>query len=309
MPSMPSFSLNSPNKGLTPSPEAQEARADPPRLTSTSPACRRVPTKSTPSPPIERPMPTSGSIDRLLASPQLRRTLGRHWLDVVRFAQTNGLERDDEKPHGLALSRLRHPCPQSRQALRPVPQRATRRRRDRAADRRCDHRHRLTIASASGTTSRTTANRRRRTSSTTSSRRPARRMLGLTHRLCPLPRPQVRSDRPGRLLQLHRVLPEHPPLRQSRPTSSAAASRSIRKASSATCHRAGETLCVREQTDRRRSPQHPRSAAMPTRRARKSSRGLSRCSAPRRTSTDPELPRISAGDLQRLRRISSQAGG
>jgi hypothetical protein len=38
-------------------------------------------------------------VDRLLAMPQFGERWGRHWLDVVRFAQTNGYERDDEKPH------------------------------------------------------------------------------------------------------------------------------------------------------------------------------------------------------------------
>jgi hypothetical protein len=37
-------------------------------------------------------------LDRLLAMPQYGERWGRHWLDVVRFAQTNGYERDDEKP-------------------------------------------------------------------------------------------------------------------------------------------------------------------------------------------------------------------
>jgi hypothetical protein len=37
-------------------------------------------------------------VDRLLASPHLGERWGRHWLDVARFAQTNGYERDDEKP-------------------------------------------------------------------------------------------------------------------------------------------------------------------------------------------------------------------
>ncbi len=37
-------------------------------------------------------------IDRLLARPQYGERWGRHWLDVVRFAQTNGYERDAEKP-------------------------------------------------------------------------------------------------------------------------------------------------------------------------------------------------------------------
>jgi cytochrome c553 len=39
-------------------------------------------------------------VDRLLASLQYGERWGRHWLDVVRFAQTNGYERDHEKPNG-----------------------------------------------------------------------------------------------------------------------------------------------------------------------------------------------------------------
>ena len=37
-------------------------------------------------------------IDRLLERPEYGERWGRHWLDVVRFAQSNGYERDDEKP-------------------------------------------------------------------------------------------------------------------------------------------------------------------------------------------------------------------
>ena len=37
-------------------------------------------------------------IDRLLASPAYGEKWGRHWLDVVRFAETNGYERDGAKP-------------------------------------------------------------------------------------------------------------------------------------------------------------------------------------------------------------------
>jgi hypothetical protein len=37
-------------------------------------------------------------LDRLLASPQYGEKWGRHWLDVVRFAETNGYERDGPKP-------------------------------------------------------------------------------------------------------------------------------------------------------------------------------------------------------------------
>ncbi|MFM1920515.1 MAG: hypothetical protein RLZZ303_2149 [Candidatus Hydrogenedentota bacterium] len=38
-------------------------------------------------------------IDRLLASPHYGEKWGRHWLDVVRYAETNGYERDNPKPH------------------------------------------------------------------------------------------------------------------------------------------------------------------------------------------------------------------
>lgn len=37
-------------------------------------------------------------IDRLLASPHYGERWGRHWLDVVRYAETNGFERDSSKP-------------------------------------------------------------------------------------------------------------------------------------------------------------------------------------------------------------------
>ncbi len=38
-------------------------------------------------------------IDRLLASPRYGERWGRHWLDVVRYADTNSFERDGVKPH------------------------------------------------------------------------------------------------------------------------------------------------------------------------------------------------------------------
>ncbi|MFP6894877.1 MAG: DUF1549 domain-containing protein, partial [Opitutales bacterium] len=37
-------------------------------------------------------------IDRLLASPHYGEKWGRHWLDLVRYAETNGYERDGDKP-------------------------------------------------------------------------------------------------------------------------------------------------------------------------------------------------------------------
>ena len=37
-------------------------------------------------------------VDRLLASPHYGEKWGRHWLDLVRYAETNGYERDSAKP-------------------------------------------------------------------------------------------------------------------------------------------------------------------------------------------------------------------
>ncbi len=38
-------------------------------------------------------------LDKLLASPAYGEKWGRHWLDIVRFAETNGYERDNPKPY------------------------------------------------------------------------------------------------------------------------------------------------------------------------------------------------------------------
>lgn len=38
-------------------------------------------------------------VDRLLARPEYGERWGRHWLDVVRYAESNGYERDNPKPH------------------------------------------------------------------------------------------------------------------------------------------------------------------------------------------------------------------
>lgn len=38
-------------------------------------------------------------VDRLLASPRYGKRWARHWLDLVRFAETDGYERDKLKPN------------------------------------------------------------------------------------------------------------------------------------------------------------------------------------------------------------------
>lgn len=46
----------------------------------------------------ERPDAWERLVDRLLASPHYGERWGRHWLDLVRYADTNGYERDGDKP-------------------------------------------------------------------------------------------------------------------------------------------------------------------------------------------------------------------
>ena len=54
--------------------------------------------RSTRSSPTERPDAYERLVDRLLASPHYGEKWGRHWLDLVRYGETNGYERDSAKP-------------------------------------------------------------------------------------------------------------------------------------------------------------------------------------------------------------------
>ena len=47
----------------------------------------------------QAPQAWENLIDRLLASPHYGEKWGRHWLDLVRFAESNSYERDGAKPH------------------------------------------------------------------------------------------------------------------------------------------------------------------------------------------------------------------
>ena len=97
--STPSSSPGSRRRGCKPNPPAVEARADPPRhLRPHRPAAdarggRRV-RRTT-----RRPTAYEALVDRLLDSPRYGEKWGRHWLDLVRFAETNSYERDDPKPN------------------------------------------------------------------------------------------------------------------------------------------------------------------------------------------------------------------
>ena len=83
-------------------------------------------------PADRRARPTSrrskALVDQLLASPHFGERWGRHWLDLVRYAETRGHEFDYDIAERLRVSRLRHPGVQRRCAVRPVRHRAHRRR-------------------------------------------------------------------------------------------------------------------------------------------------------------------------------------
>ena len=60
------------------------------------------------------------TIDDLLARPAYGERWARHWLDLVRYAESNGYERDGAKPHVWKFRGLRDPVLQPGQALRPL---------------------------------------------------------------------------------------------------------------------------------------------------------------------------------------------
>ena len=49
----------------------------------------------------ESPQAFGRIVERLLASPHYGERWGRHWLDLVRFAETNSYERDNPKPYAF----------------------------------------------------------------------------------------------------------------------------------------------------------------------------------------------------------------
>ena len=77
----------------------------------------------------DRPDAYERLVDRLLASPHYGEHWARHWLDLVRYAESDGYKQDAYRDSCLALSRLRHSRVQQRQAVLAVRPGATRRRR------------------------------------------------------------------------------------------------------------------------------------------------------------------------------------
>ncbi len=63
-------------------------------------------------------------VDRLLQSPHYGERWARHWLDLARYAESEGFKSRRNPPQHLALPRLRDPFLQSGQTVRPFRPRA-----------------------------------------------------------------------------------------------------------------------------------------------------------------------------------------
>ena len=98
------------------------------------------------------PKAVENVVDRLLASPHFGERWGRHWLDVARYGESTGNERNIPYPYAWRYRDYVYRRVQRRQALRPLRPRADRRRPAaadaRSAEERAADRHRLSERSA-----------------------------------------------------------------------------------------------------------------------------------------------------------------
>ena len=154
----------------------------------------------------EEMRPTQGAVDRLLASPRYGERMAMDWLDVARYADTNGFNNDAARTmwpwRDWVIDAFN-----AQHAVRPLPHRAARRRPAAGPDARSADRDRLQPQSRD--------QRRGRASSTRSIAveyvvdRVKTLGDGLARpddRMRPLPRPQVRPDHAEGVLPVLRVL-------------------------------------------------------------------------------------------------------
>ena len=95
-------------KGLKPAPEA-DRRTIVRRLTFDLAGLPPTPEQVEAFFATKRPTPIERLVDRLLASPDHGERWGRHWLDVARYADSDGYEGDRDRA-SVSISRLRHPA-------------------------------------------------------------------------------------------------------------------------------------------------------------------------------------------------------
>ena len=116
-------------EGVHPSGPADRTDLDPPRhVRPDRPAADARGDRRLPAPTIARRLSRGWSIG-CWHRPHYGERWGRHWMDVVRYADTAGDNADYPVPEAGSLPRLHHRRVQRRQALRRVRPRATRRRR------------------------------------------------------------------------------------------------------------------------------------------------------------------------------------
>ena len=94
-----SSSRGSKQAGLDARAAGRQAARSPAAPISTSPACRRPSEQLDAFLADDAPDAWPRLVDALLASPHYGEHWARHWLDLVRFAETNSFERDGLKPN------------------------------------------------------------------------------------------------------------------------------------------------------------------------------------------------------------------
>ena len=144
--------------------------------------------------------PTKRVVDRLLASPRYGERWGRHWMDVWRYSDWDGYgaEVRESQPH---IWRWRDWIVESLNADKGYDRMVVEMlAADEAAP--ATRRH----LRATGFLVRNWYKFNRNVWLDDTVEHTAKAFLGLTHQLRPLPRPQVRPDRPGGLLPLPRLL-------------------------------------------------------------------------------------------------------
>ena len=191
------------HRALAPKPIATRSSSG---CRTTCSACRRSRPRSTRSWPIASPDAYEKLVDRLLASPHFGERWGRHWLDLARYADSDGYEKDNPRPDAWRYRDWVIDADQRRHAVRPVHDRAARRRPAAGRDAERAAGHGLSPPDAD-------QHRRRRRPGAVSRRGDFRsrghhrqRVAGADRRLRPVPHAQVRPDLARGVLPALRLL-------------------------------------------------------------------------------------------------------
>ncbi len=158
-------------------------------------------------------------VDRLLATPQFGERWGRHWLDVVRYGESTGMERNYTYPHAwryrdYVIKAINEDKPFDRFLTEQIAG-------DLLEAKTPEERQELLVATgmlAMGPKSLNERNREQFAMDIVDDQIDVttRGFLGLTVVLCPLPRSQIRCHPDERILRPGRHLPQHGHLLRNR---------------------------------------------------------------------------------------------